>query len=411
VVQSRKQKEMVCLDDAGCPFNLECYTNITWYEAQFPGGSGCLCPTWYGFTGPNCTITNQTPTALWWLITAIINIILACICLFFALRTSHLLLRHHLLTWNDVSSSSALQLTIAFFLMIAHQIITAIEVENPSLAVFLPSPTADKIPTTQTAREIILIGAICCTVIAGLTLALVWVDLAERARKMIHRRVGSTIPITRTVVVLFEFVVIALMVVLCILDVTSIAIVVTIIVIIVCLVFYVVGFWKIYKEIQAISSVAAETNKKYYSAVVYEIARTALMVIVCEVALLILAVVIVLDDGIGNWKVTSTPNEIPPAVIAWQLLPLAIYGLDGALLIGLSNATKRRIASKTSDFSAKLHDEKGSTGNKDDGGSQVMWNKTEMESTMSPIKSSAMKSHVPVESVAAYQTDINNNDV
>jgi len=295
--------------------------------------------------------------------------------------------------------------------MIVHQILIAIEVEIPSLAVVLPSPTADKIATTQTAREIILIGAICCTVIAGLTLALVWVDLAERARKMIHRAVGSTIPITRRLVGLFEFVVIVLRVVLCILNVTSIAVVVAIIVIIVCLVFYVVGFWKIYKEIQAISSVAAETNKKFYSAVMYEIVRTARMVIVCEVALLILAIVIVVYDGIGNWKVTSTLNAIPPAVIAWQLLPLAIYGLDGTLLIGLSNATKRRIASKTSDFSAKSHDEKGSTGNKDNGGSQVTRNKTEMESTMSPIKSSDVESHFPVESVAAYQADINNNNV
>jgi len=302
--------------------------------------------------------------------------------------------RNKLLSLHDVTSGSAVQLTVAFLCISIHQIISAVEVETPSLEVRVISPTADKEATTETLREIILVIAVCCTVIAGLTIALVWVDVAERARRMIHRGLDSSIPRTRRAVLVFEVTIVFVMIAACALDAPNIAVFVGLFVVVVCMVFYVVGFYRIAVELRAMVSIATETNKKYYSSVMIEISRIAIVVVLCEVAVFIICIVIIVT-GVANWKENSLPNAIPPPVIAWQLLPTALLGLDGALLTGLFKATNRRITNKSSDFSANAVD-KPSTAN------DIVRRKTELDAFNPTVKSSLEST---AQHVAAYQVD------
>src|SRR5690606_3998529 len=100
---------------------------------------------------------------------------------------------------------------------------------------------------------------------------------------------------------------------------------------------------KIYNELKAVSSVAAESNKTYYRNVILEIRRTTLSIIACSFLLIAVCVTLV-TLSLADWKQTAPPGLIPGVVVAWQILRLAMIIFGCVLLHSLRNATARKTA-------------------------------------------------------------------
>lgn len=254
--------------------------------------------------------------------------------------------------WKDSSFTANVQVFFAFILIGFSQVLNGFESQRPDLATKSANPTGEKIAATKVTREILFVFGVCSVIVAAMTIALVWLEVAERARRMAHRTAQTMIPNTRKGVIVFEVILVCAMIAVCAALLPSIAVVIGIIAILIVLSTYVAGFIKIYAELKSVSSIAAENNKVMYRTVIKEIQKTAAGTVLCAITLLVLCIVIAALSA-ADWKQSSAPGKIPPIVVAWQILPMTIVLLAMNLLHAMRKATARKInAGKTSDFSA-----------------------------------------------------------
>ena len=104
------------------------------------------------------------------------------------------------------------QLLAAFIFGIFDQSFKLFEANSP-LNYMVPFPTSDKKARTQAVREVFFILSIACTTISALTIALVWYEVAEKAKRLHRKALGSLIPRTRIALFIFELIVIPAMII------------------------------------------------------------------------------------------------------------------------------------------------------------------------------------------------------
>jgi hypothetical protein len=337
------------------------------------------------------------PTAVFWTATAIILIILCSWGALLGLVNVARLYKVKRLSWKEPTSTSSVQILFTFVFMIVWEVFTVIEARDSSLAMQVASPHGEKIASTKLTREIFTILSVLLVITAAMTIALVWIEVAERARRMTARAAESVIPGTRRFVIAFEVILSIAMISAIGAQYTSVGLIFGIIS--VCIVggFYVFGYFRITMELKAVSSVVNESSKTMYQGVIKEIRTIAMGTALWAFSIFIICVVLT-SYSLSNWKQTGQPgNSIPPAVVAWQVLPLALFAFALTLQIGLSKATARKIqAGKTSDMSNSNNPPNGPSGDK------KVVNKTEDESNLG---NGSFKSYPNSPSAAAYQID------
>lgn len=336
-------------------------------------------------------------TARWWLGTAIALTIVCFVCAFLTGMNGYTLIRTAKVGWKDSSITANIQVFFAFFLIGISQILNGLESQRPDLATKSTTATNEKASETKVPREIIFVFGVCSVITAAMTIALVWLEVAERARRMAHRTAQTMIPNTRRTVVAFEVILVCAMIASCAALMPSIAVVIGIIAILVVLGVYVAGFVKIYSELKSVSSIAAENNKIMYRTVIKEIQKTAAGTVCCAITLLVLCIIISVLSA-DDWKQSSAPGRIPPIVVAWQILPMTIVLLAINLLHAMRKATARKISSgKTSDFSAS---DKAGRNTNDKANLAI---KTDLDSA--PTQNPRSPTTMAQSSLAAYQVD------
>ena len=291
------------------------------------------------------------PTAVFWKVTSILYLIICLICAFLAGLNAWRLFRSAKVGLFEVTSMANLQVLIMFLVVAVAEAFGIAEVVDPLLSTESATPTSEKIASTKVVREVFFVLGVLSVIVAAISIALVWVEVGERARKMAHRTASTLIPQTRKAAFGFEGFVAVSMIAACAAMVPFVAVIIGIIAIVVVTALYFVGYSKIYHELKSVSSVAAESNKTYYRNVILEIRRTTLAIIGCSFLLIAVCVTIVVLS-LSDWKQTAPPGLIPGVVVAWQILHFAMILFGCVLLHSLRNATARKVAhNKTSDHS------------------------------------------------------------
>jgi len=314
-----------CVYDEDCPSTLVCYSNITWFNSTAEN-KGCGCSTWHGFTGyPNCLNYFETETSLFWLVSCIIIAIVTlvfCLWTFFNLT----ILKKYGMLKLDVLSLVHMQLFFGFLSIGISQALGIAETVKPSLYLEIPYPKSEKYMITHLPREILFVLGALNGVLAGVTIGLVFIDIAEKARTMSTMN-QTTIPKVRKFLLIFQAGIAFAMILCCALSYARIAVVFGMIVAVCVTVVYIVGFVKINIEMQKlISSSTHQQNenansaneaKSAYSKVIREIRDSTLFIAFFNIGVIISGM-IVLTKG-SYWK-DSDPATIPPSVVGWQVI-------------------------------------------------------------------------------------------
>ena len=289
---------------------------------------------------------------------------------------------------------ATVQILAAFVFSIIDQSFKIFEANAP-LFFEIPTPTSDKIIKTQAVREVFFILSIACTTLSALTIALVWNEVAEKAKKLHHRGLGSLIPRTRTALVIFEVCIIPAMIISEALYFQVLSVLLAVLIILVTFVVYSVGYCKIRQQLATMSELSPST-KTVYKKVVDEIFSVAAGIIVMDFSLLGLIIVVLVNV---NWRESSPPNSVPLLIIIWQALVGCLLSIDYIILFALKRVTKRRVA-KSSEVTTSNPDEKSVQPRR----TTQAWD----ESTVSrmPVGNNAFGGDTTNTVIAAYHTTI-----
>jgi hypothetical protein len=175
-----------CTSDLSCPASLICYSNVTWIasyqSAPFDNQTNCLCSTWWGrYDAPGCASTSPAPTAFWFA-----TCVLLATCFYaatlHALYEIRALAKGRGLSW-DITTTSLLQVLSADLLFGTSQVLI--------LCSFTASAGSDtyivqsqKTSRTLRASQFLFVLAILMAALASVTISLLWIQFAERTRRL-----------------------------------------------------------------------------------------------------------------------------------------------------------------------------------------------------------------------------------
>ena len=209
------------------------------------------------------------------------------------------------------------------------------------MASFTPTPTTDKTTFTVVTQEIFLILSIMATILSALTIALIWIDVAEKAKKLAKRDAGTLIPRTRRFLQIFELIIAIGMVISCILFLQYIAFALGFLAAACGIVLYCLGLYRIHKELSVLNQ---DSKSRAYRDVISEIGTTAIGASCLLIGIIVMCLFILVDSSLYYWKNVSIPNAIPSGVLSFQIIVCFLSALDLVVLVSLLRQTRRYIA-------------------------------------------------------------------
>jgi len=177
----------MCQYDRDCPGSLACYTNVSWYVPQ-PGENGCLCSSYYGFSGPDCQQVLQTHTSRVWIGLGIIIIALQVWVFVMSMVQIGSMFRHKMVSLR-AEFVGTVQLWIGSVFGIVAQIGFIWASHAPNDAQFIRGDsTKDKENTFHSGWQAFYAISAVVQLSAALTIALLWIDLAGKAARLTQLR-------------------------------------------------------------------------------------------------------------------------------------------------------------------------------------------------------------------------------
>ena len=157
-----------------------CYANATWNAG--PGAAACQCSTWYGASGLDCTQAD-TPTARWWIASGVL------FCAAFATMavvaaTQLLRLKRAAALGLDATSTALVQLLAGSVFITVAEALSAAQAALPALQTDVNPKTKDKQSELYTAYYGVVVVGVILILLAVLTVPLLWIEIAQRTRKM-----------------------------------------------------------------------------------------------------------------------------------------------------------------------------------------------------------------------------------
>ena len=267
--------------------------------------------------------------------------------------------------WNLISYRNSFSMAtgqnfFGFLFLLLAELILVVSLYYPNQDVtYVSSPTASKDMNDVILRDIFLIFSIISTMLSSLTIALVWIDFAQKARKLARNETQTTIPKTRTFLIVFEILLTAGMILACIFQDPNFAILFGMLTAICAIVLYTVGMTRLIKELSYLANRSKDSDStlektQSYRRVILEI------VITCSAAYLCLFGVVgnclvVLVYFSTNWRSYSFPGFIPSPIISLQLILTFLVLFEWVVLVSLTMQIQRIIKTKK-----KIHGESDS---------------------------------------------------
>ena len=243
--------------------------------------------------------------------------------------------RSNLITFKNATFTACVQTLFAFLLLGVAQFIQGITYKDPANSSYTPSPTSDKTTYTIIIQEVFFILGILFSTLSALTIALVWMEVAEKAKKFLRASPETMIPWTRRFLLVFEVVIACGMVASIATSQSHIGVGFGVIAAIVAIFVYIIGFCRLRREIMEINS---DSGVKSYRQVMRDIAITAFGALLSLFGVIINSIYIVVHT---NWKNYALPNMIPGVVVAWQLIVTFLILMDCFVLASLFKTTKK----------------------------------------------------------------------
>jgi hypothetical protein len=184
---------MSCVTDLDCPAALVCYAQASWYlagGALYPA-SGCMCSTWFGWTGPTCTdfgtaqfafmVANHMVTGLAYSFVFFSG----CFCLFKLFRAGAMTVPAKRSRMSSVLVT-LVQLTLAAFFCLCSEFTVGTYEYFPEEAVAPTqfSGTEKSNPRLAAAARVLFLLGTVIGLLAIVTLAISWIEVALRSEHL-----------------------------------------------------------------------------------------------------------------------------------------------------------------------------------------------------------------------------------
>lgn len=375
--ESRARATMpLCQVDADCPGPTVCMVNITWYlNSPSVTFDLCDCSTFYGLAGaPNCL--QRMPTAIWWISSAAILMIMSFSFALFSFYVLFTLCRGGQFLKFNAWTVTIIQVCISLCLFGVYETIRMVEPMNaPIYITAISKSTGFKIANMTPIRESLFAVGLIFSLNATMSLAFVWMDMALRAKSFSMEKTRF-VSKAQLLAAGFEIFFLVLIIIFISMELFTFALVTIIPVILGVVATYYVGFSMFRKEIGIMviknsnsgvgniggSSSNGENKDKVLLAVINDAKRTAVL-IVCAQAFIIICGVTYFFYLTGNDKVISNEGLHPQAVTR-QVLHFAIIFQDCCTLFSVHKMVMRSRKSKLTSSNVGSSKSNNNTGGK-----------------------------------------------
>jgi hypothetical protein len=340
-----------CLYDRECLGTLACYTNVSWYVPE-PGENGCLCSTYYGWAGTACDVVGQTNTSRYWLGMGVIIIFTLTSTIIFAFNLLGKLFRNKLLSIK-AETVGTVQVIFACCFGLIFEIGFTWAAYAPAYGGYIPGANGNNdkenlyhsVWQSFTALYAILSFAAACTI------ALVWIDIANKARVLARGNDSSRLRIYQIRLAVVQVILFAIMVALVSVNYQTIGTLFAYILVIGLLSIYLYGYRMMTGVIRSLTSSSQDVSgpkNNYYKPVLREMRRTALWICGAVLVATLMSTGLIVADLVG-WKQSSPPDpNISYQVLFTKLMSLSVAFVDACTLYFLRQCAERQIKRMTS---------------------------------------------------------------
>ena len=238
---------------------------------------------------------------------------------------------------NSTSIATA-QTFFGFLFLLLAELILVVSLYYPNQYITYVSTTGKDLNYVL-LRDVFLIFSIILTMLSSLTIALVWIDFAQKAKSLARNEAQTTIPRTRALLIVVETLITAGMISACVFEDPTFAILLGMLTASCAVIIYTIGMTKLIRELSQLTNptkVSDSTSGKTrtFRRVIFEITIVCLAAYICLFGAIGNCMVVLAYFSI-DWRVYSVPGSISSVVISLQLTLTFLVLFEWVVLISL----------------------------------------------------------------------------